>query len=582
MGSRGGARIVANQRPGVEEIFHAVILGRQSEAHEAQAALLTLKPEDRRGVTVRLLDSLSRERPSGAVLDERDKAWTRAWILNTLALVTETEPDAAKAVHEYLDSKVEPSDFVRFWILQGLVQADAPDVVEVASRLSAEVGAPMVNPQAERNWILKLSLAVLARNGDDAAQKGLEDTINDLDTLRALAFVYLPITVDALVAIVSGKDISTGHHRALEALGRVPPRSAKAREVARALMDFVEKRRTQSLWDGMRCDALKALGGLKEENSVFTVVDQLEDDNPAVVRAAAQSLESILETARAVDRVVDEAVQTGLGDSAHAQIEALGRALRWMDEKRVVDSLEAAMVSGTPEREEAARQLLVEVGGSAAFQKLRARAQAVEKYAESVVEADRRIQDMFNNSMNEARTGYRLSAWMDGVIFGVGVFLIVTSAVLILARGQTLDVWAGGATGVGGTLGILYGSFYSNPRRKLEDAVDHVMALKLIFLAYLRQLHQVDEAYTRLLLEEKLSTEDINKFAEMVKTIMFNAMAQLRTLRVSAEEAPPAGPPGGEAGPPAGGPAKPQGAATPHPGAPGGGGAAQPAVPELV
>jgi hypothetical protein len=69
----------------------------------------------------------------------------------------------------------------------------------------------------------------------------------------------------------------------------------------------------------------------------------------------------------------------------------------------------------------------------------------------------------------------------------------------------------------------------AKPRQKVQEAVDHLMYLKVVFLAYLRQLHQVDQAYTRHLLEDEksMAPEDVDKFSGMVEKTMKNAVQQL-------------------------------------------------------
>ena len=77
-------------------------------------------------------------------------------------------------------------------------------------------------------------------------------------------------------------------------------------------------------------------------------------------------------------------------------------------------------------------------------------------------------------------------------------------------------------------LSILYTLFVGRPRQQVRDAVDHLMYLKVVFLGYLRQLHQTDQAFTRRLLdEERLPATEVREFAEMVGATMDGAIVQL-------------------------------------------------------
>jgi hypothetical protein len=118
---------------------------------------------------------------------------------------------------------------------------------------------------------------------------------------------------------------------------------------------------------------------------------------------------------------------------------------------------------------------------------------------------------------------------MDIVVFGIGIVLVLGSAVSVLRAGGSLDSWAGvGITGGTGLLGVLYGLLIANPRRQVKDSVDHLMHLKVVFLAYLRQLHQIDLAYTRRLLDDReFSAGDVSSFTNMVASSMAKSLSEL-------------------------------------------------------
>jgi hypothetical protein len=174
---------------------------------------------------------------------------------------------------------------------------------------------------------------------------------------------------------------------------------------------------------------------------------------------------------------------------------------------------------------------LSEMGGAAAFEKLRARTLAAQHATTMLEKAEEKIRDLFETSIQEARGGFKLSTYMDIAVFFLGVCLVALSAGYVLYQGGSLDGWAGvglGLTGGTGMLGIVYGTLLANPRRQVQEAVDHLMHLKIIFLAYLRQLHQADQAYTRQLLEEKpLTLQEVGDFSRVVETTMRLAVEQL-------------------------------------------------------
>jgi len=133
---------------------------------------------------------------------------------------------------------------------------------------------------------------------------------------------------------------------------------------------------------------------------------------------------------------------------------------------------------------------------------------------------------LFEQTVHEAQKGFQLATWMDLVVFGVGISLLLASATAALTKTGDIAVWAG--VGGAGVLGVLYSLLISNPRRQVREAVDHLMRVKIIFLAYLRRLHQTDQAYTRLVLTgDKVTAEELKEYSDVIGTIMEGTAKQL-------------------------------------------------------
>ena len=88
--------------------------------------------------------------------------------------------------------------------------------------------------------------------------------------------------------------------------------------------------------------------------------------------------ESVHEVQTAVVRVLESAIKSG----APTTIDALARALRWMDRDEVVEELVDLMGSGSIAQQDMARLLLSELGGAAAYEKLHALTAATKQYRE--------------------------------------------------------------------------------------------------------------------------------------------------------------------------------------------------------
>ena len=129
-------------------------------------------------------------------------------------------------------------------------------------------------------------------------------------------------------------------------------------------------------------------------------------------------------------------------------------------------------------------------------------------------------------SIEEAQKGFKWVTVMDRIVFALGVALILTSAVMSLYATKDFEKYV---TAGGGVLAVLYSMFFSKPREKVEMAVENLMRLKIVFLGYLHQLRQADQAYQRYMLEDKLvTTDDVEKFRLIVTTSMQKATEQIR------------------------------------------------------
>ena len=509
-------------------IFRSIVYGKEADRNAAIAALNDqANPVDHSRLRLLILDALKREFYPGREKLEQDESlvWTRSWLLNTLGRICDSDAEAARVVRSHLDPQYEPAYWVRYWILDSLVAAGAPDLKELAEKVAAQEEEPLVG---------KLGEAILASKGDAAAWKKIEDGLMDPKlqwaTLRALRIVPIPAMFHKINNIVDTGEYSDATYDAIIALSKAPRSSAHAERAARSLGNFIAQFRRSPLRDGMRTVALRALGSLRVESVAPLLVEELTDDNPGVAREAAVALKETVGIRTAAARVVEAA-----GKAGPDRIEGFARALRWMDRASAVEELESVMISGSPEHQDVARLLISEVGGAVAFQKLRARTTAIAQYTSEMEKAEEKIRNLFEASIKEARTGFKISALMDMIVFFLGLGLLGVSAGLVLSRGGTLDSWVGvGLTSGIGVFGVLYGILIARPRHQILEAVDHLMYLKVIFLSYLRQLHQADQAYTRRLLEDKpLPSEEVHKFSSMVEATMRIAIQQLHAIRAA-------------------------------------------------
>jgi HEAT repeat protein len=499
-------------------VFNMLETGRASQHVAAQAMLPTADHGHLRRLIV---DALTREgRPRTADTPVRRS------MLRTLGRIAADDPEAIVTLRQQLEDDESPR-WVRYWTLEGLIAGKFVDLSAVAKDLRHTERQPLVR---------LLAVAVLAQDGDGEALAEIEAEITGLKaggqrtpeawaTLLALRCVYLPSTVDGLREILDKSNESEVLFDVIAALGRVAdaPR-APTEDVAGSLEALLKRIRGLAWMHLVRTKALELLGRLRAAESESTLIKELGDDDPGIVRVAANALERLLGPRVATERVIEAAVK------APEDVKTYLEGLRGMEQaEAVVETLAEIMSEGDERQQDVARRFLGDIGGTAAFYKLRAQTRASRDYLNLLEVAEQRLRDMFETSIREARSGFKVALCMDVTVFGAGLALLAVSGSVALRSGTFTEwVGVGGVTGAAGVLGTLYGTLLARPRRQVRHAVNHLMHLNLVFLGYLRQLHQTDQAYTRRLLDDRpLPAQEVREFTQMVEATMAGAVERL-------------------------------------------------------
>lgn len=495
-------------------IYGPLIGTRLSEKYRA-VELLDRHREDVDLQTLRmfLIKAINEDFYAGKELEQEDHsiAQTRMWLLGALARIATGNDAATKLAIRHLDEGVEGYAWGRYWALEGLISGANPEAESAAKAASKDLDL----------LVSMLAHAYLASRGDKSSMDEIKNALHSRATLwpalRALRVVPLPATVPTICKIVEKGDHSDETYDAIMALGSVPSDWSQAPRSAQVLAGAILSMRGSPWKDSTRTGAIAGLGNLAAESATPLLIEELVDDNPAIVREAARSTEKILGVRTMVFRVVEAAARSGA-----ARIDDYARGLRWLDRAAVANELEALMVSGPARHQDVARALLSEVGGAVAFEKLRARSDSMRQYYEVLEAAEGKIRTLFESSVDEARRGFHYAVIMDVVVFATGIALLLGSAAYALLQTGGIEKWAGvGVSGGAGVLGVVYGVLIANPRKQVRESVDHLMHIKMVFLAYLRRLHQSDQAYTRRLLDdEPMTVDEVEEFSAVVGRIL--------------------------------------------------------------
>ena len=294
-----------------------------------------------------------------------------------------------------------------------------------------------------------------------------------------------------------------------------------------------------SCWDELRAKTMHCMHHL-DKFIKFVRLDDLQDEiddiNPRVVRQACLTLTKFNGLAKATQFICIAASKDRMDADTHYLI--LSNALKWLAigkqrNKKVVETLEDQMHRGTTlEIKDSARRLLAEMGGYTAIQKLSHRESMKERYAKEIKIAQDKVEKMFQESMHDARLGFQLALIMDSIVFLFGVAMLAASGIIAVTT-DSVSVWAGvGISGGSGSAAVLYTLFVGKPREKVKEATNHMMKLKMVFLGYLRELSQMDQTFSRRLLDEDpIEESEIKFYTDNLHRIMHRALNELKQLK---------------------------------------------------
>lgn len=175
------------------------------------------------------------------------------------------------------------------------------------------------------------------------------------------------------------------------------------------------------------------------------------------------------------------------------------------------------------------RKLFTEMGGMAAIRKSQQNADIREKYMQITSKAQEKVETMFHKSINDAKKAFKVSLYMNIVVFFVGISLLASSGIIAISN-EDQDNWAGvGLSSGTGFLSVVYSLFINKPSRKIRKNTNHLMRLKVIFLGYLRELTQMDQSFSKNLLDQdNISQKELQSYVTKIKNSMNNSLEALR------------------------------------------------------
>lgn len=488
------------------EFIEILIKGTGAEKRKAVIWLDdAASPESRTELRVLLMHHLqvTHAPPQNSEDESIHRQDARAWMLSALGRVSKEDAAARDLLEQHLKAEYESNEWNRYWALEGIIATGGDSAVVFATMAKSDTSA----------LVRCLALAVLATNGDQGALQVLRAELgqNLWATLRALRICMVPdpTILKTIFEIVRTGEYSDATYDAIVALGRVSRGSPEAIEAVEVLAGYVRRYRWP-MYDSMRTNALISIGRLRSPHAVPVLLEELTDENPMIVLQAARALEAAV-GARTSCRRILESVTQGI-----QKPELYASALRALTREQVVSELEAALTTGATKEKEAALVLLRELGGAEAMDRLAAIRRTAEGFVAAQSAADQSIRNSLESSLAEVRQGFKVLIGMDIAIFVAGFLILCLGIGLVISADDSLDRLVGALTSGTGFIGVLI-RVMTRARANIEPTVTRLVKVQAAFHGYLRQLRQVDQAYTQRVLEGKMQTGDVRDYTGMLE-----------------------------------------------------------------
>jgi hypothetical protein len=169
-------------------------------------------------------------------------------------------------------------------------------------------------------------------------------------------------------------------------------------------------------------------------------------------------------------------------------------------QQAAADLLRTEMGSEDRARAKAAEELLVDLGGWAAVQRLRERRTTLEDLDKLLKDSEKVVRDSFDSTMRHAKTSFQFAMLVNALIVAVGVVLIGVAISQVIGNPDRLSSWL--LPGAAGVFGILANQFFNDPRRNAQEDLRALMNVNVIFLGFIRKVNQIDATFKHAYMEE--------------------------------------------------------------------------------
>ena len=256
---------------------------------------------------------------------------------------------------------------------------------------------------------------------------------------------------------------------------------------------------------------------------VMHVWDRSETDEAKINQAKTQA--RIKASEKVVSEIVKEQVDMENG------VPLLVDALRLIDPPEAESAalvLSRYLFSEDVSVRQRAERALRMVGGEKAVQTLMGqKSEVLRAYNDLLSKTDEPIQDLFKETMRQAKFSFTVSQIMSIIIFIVGIGAIIAGLYFAFQSGNDrVELIFGAGTSIVGAIAVLLDLMVRDPHKRVQEATSILLRIKVIFLGYLRQIHQIDATFKHEFIEggKEFGQKDVELTTKLISAVMKSTM----------------------------------------------------------
>jgi hypothetical protein len=413
--------------------------------------------------------------------------------------------------------------YTRFFALAGLARMErSENEREDVTRLLEELWQPRWQ-DTEEDYLVQAEAAVLlALRGRKEPLRQVLAMLRAADAdfwitwacLRALREFPLPEVVSEVIDVMRTARYYDHRLYAVRALARYRDDVTVVHELANIVRTSDDSY--------FRLVAVRALGELGNREAQDALVRALADPDAEIRVQATTALKTLLSNEEAIALVVQRALAE---DASPATLEYLLDALRRIDGALSAEVLNKELGGQDRRRARAAEEILVNLGGWAAVQRLGQRRSTLDSLDEILRQSEEVVRTTFSDTIRQARLNFYFAMAVNVLVVTVGLALIALAVIQLAQNPEKLAEWVlpGGA----GVVGIIVNLLFNNPRRNAREDLTSLMNVNVIFLGFLRQLNEIDATFKHAYIESHaFGADDMRATVSQIE----NAVEQTLTM----------------------------------------------------